>query len=103
MNTNYSSLRTVANIFTVFGWIQIVSSVFVFFLLAGTMQNRLDGSLAIEGMLMTVGLCLLSALLSCFWFAIAQFIKLCINAATQIENIDNNLYIIASKIEKANP
>jgi hypothetical protein len=96
MNNSYSSLRSAATIFTICGWIQIFSAVILFFMLSGYMQ----GELAVQGLLYTGGICLLTILLSVFWFAGSQFIKLMINIAENTETSTNNIYLIASKIEE---
>lgn len=36
-----------------------------------------------------------------FNFDAAQFIKLCVRVADNIENINDNIYVVASKVEKA--
>jgi len=99
-NNNYSSLRILANILTAFGWIQIAASIFAFFIVGGGMQSTYRGDFAVGGFVMILGICLFSAFTSIIWFAAAQFIKLMVNIAIHTENTDNNVYVIASKIEE---
>ena len=96
---NYSSLRTLASVFKVFGILQIFACVIlelVILKIAG--DNPYYGSTIIILSMVCVAILTFFAVL--FSFAAAQFILLTINVAENTELVNNNVYVIATKVEE---
>ena len=101
MKKSYSSLNTLSTIITVLGYINLFAGLIISFV----MFNSINSDTSIQyhsglAVISAIGIILLTLLSSLFFWALGQFIKLCINVANDISVINENTFYIANNIPK---
>ena len=90
---SYTSLSAVATTFTVIGYFNLITGI-VFALFLGQSTDYQSGIQKVLILILIATGTIFSSLL--FW-AIAQFIKLLIDIAQDVNTIGDNIYLIAKK------
>jgi hypothetical protein len=103
MNNNYSSLKIVAKIFEILGWIQILIGTIIIVVVCNLNYQQVQSDIPQNtwALIMSIGgIVFFTFIAFIVCFAISKFILLCVNTAIRIETMDNNLLCIAEMKEK---
>ncbi len=100
MTNNYSALKMVAKIFKIISWLTLIAGglYVIITLYANFSEYYMESGWAILIVIAQIAIYTFLSFIICL--AISQFILLCVNVAEKIENMDNNLYVIAKKKEE---
>ena len=96
--SGWIGIYNVSKVFNVLAWIQLVIGTILFlFVLIQFLKLGVEfqEGLSVFVVLGEITLCTARAFLICL--AISQFLLMCINITEKIENIDNNLFYLATK------
>lgn len=92
---SYSSLRIIAGIFNVLGYISLASGLFVAYV--GSFTVNADQGWQPMQIAIGIGVLLATLVISLICWGISQFIKLAVNTADSIKNMEHNVYLITER------